>query len=45
MISDIHFQENPLNQLINDYDILGKRINMFIKYVENNWNKKPAISN
>ncbi len=24
-------------ELINEYDILGKRINKFIQYVENNW--------
>ncbi len=39
MISDIHFLENPLNELINDYDILGKKINKFIQYVESNWNR------
>ncbi|PLX23044.1 MAG: four helix bundle protein [Marinilabiliales bacterium] len=45
MISDIHFPDKPLNQLINEYDILGKKINKFIQYVENNWltsNKKPV---
>jgi hypothetical protein len=43
MISDIHFNEQPLNKLIEDYDILGKKINKFIQYVEENWltgNKK-----
>ncbi|NQU84434.1 MAG: four helix bundle protein [Mariniphaga sp.] len=25
------------NQVINEYDILGKKINAFIQYVENNW--------
>jgi len=39
MISDIHFKDQPLNDLINEYDILGKKINKFIQYVENNWNK------
>jgi len=38
MISDIHFKENPLVNLINRYDILGKKINKFIEYVEKNWN-------
>ncbi len=37
MISDIHFPENPLLDLINEYERLGKMINNFIKYVENNW--------
>ena len=37
MISDIHFKEKPLNDLINQYEILGRRINKFIEYVEKNW--------
>ncbi len=37
MISDIHFPENPLIDLNNQYDLLGKQINRFISYVENNW--------
>ena len=37
MISDIHFPEKPLIDLINQYDHLGKMINKFIQYVENNW--------
>jgi len=37
MISDIHFPEKLLIDLINQYDHLGKMINKFIQYVENNW--------
>lgn len=37
MINDIYFQEQPLTSLINEYDLLGKKINKFIKYVEDNW--------
>ncbi|NVO11875.1 MAG: four helix bundle protein [Bacteroidales bacterium] len=37
MISDIHFPEKPLNDLINQYEILGKQINKYIQYVESNW--------
>ena len=37
MISDIHFSEKPLNDLINQYEILGKQINKYIQYVESNW--------
>lgn len=37
MISDIHFEEKPLTELINKYDMLGKKINKFIQYVEINW--------
>lgn len=39
MISDIHFRNDPLLGLIQQYDILGKKINRFIQYVEKNWNK------
>ena len=39
MISDIHFPKEPLTELINDYENLGGKINRFIHYVENNWNK------
>ncbi|MCK4677231.1 MAG: four helix bundle protein [Bacteroidales bacterium] len=37
MISDIHFSKNPLKDLIGKYELLGKKINKFIQYVENNW--------
>ena len=37
MISEIHFQDNPISNLIDEYDILGKKINKFIQYVEDNW--------
>ena len=37
MISDIHFKENPLTDLLDQYDILGRKINTFISYVENEW--------
>jgi len=37
MISDIHFKENPLTDLIKRYDNLGGKINKFIQYVETNW--------
>lgn len=37
MISEIHFPENPLSDLIDKYELLGKKINKFIQYVENNW--------
>ena len=37
MISDIYFSENPLNELIESYGILGKKINKFIQYVEEKW--------
>lgn len=37
MISDIHYPDNPLSDLINNYEKLGRKINKFIQYVENNW--------
>lgn len=37
MISELHFSENPLNQLIENYNHLGSKINTFIQYVESNW--------
>jgi len=37
MISEIHFKDKPLIILINDYEILGRKINKFIQYVEANW--------
>lgn len=39
MISDIHFSENPLTELIDKYDTLGRKLNRFIQYVEKEWNK------
>lgn len=37
MISDIHFKEKPLTDLLNRYNILGRKINSFINYVESSW--------
>lgn len=37
MISDLHFFEEPLTNLINRYNTLGRKINSFIKYVESSW--------
>ena len=37
MISDIHFKVNPLSDLIEKYELLGKRLNKFIQYVEASW--------
>lgn len=41
MISDIHFSDTPLNELIDKYDTLGRKLNKFIQYVEKKWNKSP----
>ncbi len=48
IISDVHFPKDPLTSLINEYNILGKKINKFIQYVEENWltyNKKRVTRN
>lgn len=37
MISDLHFKNEPLTSFISNYDMLGKKINNFTKYVEVNW--------
>ncbi|MEX0904276.1 MAG: four helix bundle protein [Balneolaceae bacterium] len=37
MISEIHFPDSPLSDLIKEYNILGKKINKYIQYVESNW--------
>ena len=38
MINDIHFKEKPRTNLVENYEILGRKINKFIQYVESNWN-------
>ena len=37
MISDIHFPGQPLTELMKSYDELGRKINRFIRYVEDSW--------
>jgi len=37
MISEIHFPNNPLSDLVNKYELLGRKINKFIQYVESSW--------
>jgi len=37
MINDIYFKEKPLINLIDEYEKLGKMINKYIQYVEQNW--------
>ena len=38
-INILHFDSKGLNDLLKDYDTLGKKINRFIDYVENHWNE------
>lgn len=37
MINDIHFTKNPLSDLVDKYELLGRKINKFIQYVESSW--------
>jgi len=37
MISELHFPDGKLNELIAEYNTLGKKINKYIEYVDNNW--------
>lgn len=37
MISEIHFPKAPLSELINKYNVLGKKIYRYTQYVESNW--------
>lgn len=39
MMNDIHFKENPITDLFDEYNILGKKLNKFIQYVEDHWNE------
>jgi four helix bundle protein len=39
MISKVHDVSFPIEELISEYEQLGKKIYSFIKYVESNWNK------
>ena len=43
MINTLHFKDNPIDELINEYNTLGKKINKYIQYVEKNWNKFKEI--
>lgn len=40
MINEIHFESKGLTELISDYEILGRKINKFIDYVEKHRNEK-----
>ncbi|WP_320112421.1 four helix bundle protein [Draconibacterium orientale] len=40
MINELHFESKGLNDLISHYELLGKKLNKFIEYVERHWNEK-----
>ena len=37
MINEIYFENKDLNNLLEEYEVLGAKINKFIQYVEENW--------
>ena len=39
MIDEIHFESKGLTELISEYEILGRKINKFIDYMEKHWNE------
>ena len=41
MIDEIHFESKKLNEIVNEYEILGRKISKFINYVDNHWNENP----
>jgi len=43
MINELYFENNGLTGLLEEYELLGGKINKFIQYVEENWksNRTP----
>lgn len=39
MIDELHFESKSLNELISEYEILGRKISKFVDYVEKHWNE------
>jgi four helix bundle protein len=37
MINEIYFENNGITGLLEEYELLGGKINKFIQYVEENW--------
>ena len=37
LINILYFTQNPIDELISEYEGLGKQINTFIQYVDDNW--------
>ena len=40
MINELHFESKGLIDLLSDYELLGRKLNKFIDYVERHWNEK-----
>ena len=37
MINRLYFQNNPIDDLIDRYELLGRKINRFLQFVEEKW--------
>ncbi len=37
MINELHFENKGLNSLLEEYEVLGAKMNKFIQYVEEHW--------
>ncbi len=37
LINVLHFKNNPIDDIISEYESLSKQLNAFIQYVESNW--------
>lgn len=44
MIDEIHFESKGLTELISEYEILGRKLNKFIDYVEKHWNENDKTT-
>jgi len=42
MISDLHFEKEPLTEFIQEYDRLGAMINKFFQFVEGEWKTQKS---
>ena len=43
MISELYFENNGLIGLLEEYELLGGKINKFIQYVEENWKTSRTL--
>jgi len=37
MINELYFESKNLDSMLEEYEMLGAKINKFIQYVEENW--------
>jgi len=43
MINELYFENNGLTGLLEEYELLGGKINKFIQYVEENWKSNRTL--